>query len=81
MALQAQKQRLEELQKQELQRRQQTFQLGMESMLQASLDCKVEQLTDGLQTILSYFGEECYFKNREQFDEFFDNSLRKLFVL
>ena len=81
MALQAQKQRLEELQKQELQRRQQTFQLGMESMLQASLDCKVEQLTDGLQTILSYFGEECYFKNREQFDEFFDNPLRKPFVL
>lgn len=81
MALQAQKQRLDEMQKQELQRRQETFQLGMESMLQASLNCQIEQVTDGLQTILSYFGETCYFKNREQFNEFFDNPLRKPFVL
>lgn len=47
------------------------FQLGFEKIYEGSLYEDVEQLSEGLSSILSVFGKSVRFKDMDEFDEFF----------
>ncbi|MED9921009.1 MAG: DUF1524 domain-containing protein, partial [Megasphaera sp.] len=80
-ALAAQGKRLDAMYEAEKGRQYEAFYLGFERMMDSALENDVDNITGGLNQILSYFGEECYFKDREEFNQFFDSKDRKPFVL
>lgn len=80
-ALAAQGKRLDAMHEQEKERQYDAFYLGFEQMMDSALANDADEITAGLNRILSYFGEECYFEDREAFNQFFDSKDRKTFVL
>ncbi|MFR7417924.1 hypothetical protein [uncultured Megasphaera sp.] len=80
-ALEAQGKRLDAMYEEEKGRQYEAFYLGFERMMDSALEDDVDNITGGLNQILSYFGEECYFKDRESFNQYFDSKDRKPFVL
>ncbi|WP_296829283.1 hypothetical protein [uncultured Megasphaera sp.] len=57
------------------------FYLGFEQMLESALADDVDEIFAGLDRILAYFDEECCFKNRDAFNQYFDSKDRKPFAL